>query len=91
MKHTPTDKPLDQLRPAQTPPAPGTDDPEPAMPLIKRNAIQCKNCGDVIESTHRHHYVTCSCGECSVDGGRDYLRVSCRTKDSFVPLFEFED
>lgn len=46
------------------------------MPLTKiiKNAIKCNHCGDVIESTHRHNFVTCSCGCCSVDGGLDYLR-----------------
>ena len=43
------------------------------MKIIK-NAIKCKHCGDVIESTYRHDFVTCSCGCCSVDGGLDYLR-----------------
>ena len=30
--------------------------------IIIRNAIRCKNCGDVIESTYRYEFVTCSCG-----------------------------
>lgn len=29
---------------------------------IIRNAIRCNLCGDEIESTDRHQYVTCSCG-----------------------------
>ena len=44
------------------------------MRKIIRNAIQCKHCGDVIESTYCHDFVTCSCGCCSVEGGHDYLR-----------------
>ena len=44
------------------------------MRKITRNAIQCKHCGDIIESTYRHDFVTCSCGCCSVDGGFDYFR-----------------
>ncbi len=44
------------------------------MYKIIRNAIQCKHCGDIIESTYRHDFVTCSCGCYSVDGGLDYLR-----------------
>lgn len=44
------------------------------MQKIIKNAIKCKHCGDVIESTRRHEFVTCSCGCCSVDGGLDYLR-----------------
>lgn len=41
---------------------------------IIRNTIKCKHCGDIIESTSCHNFVTCSCGCCSVDGGHDYLR-----------------
>lgn len=44
------------------------------MEKIFRNAIKCNHCGDVIESTYRHQFATCSCGCCSVDGGFDYLR-----------------
>lgn len=41
---------------------------------IKRNAIQCLKCEDVIESKFAHDFKTCSCGNVSVDGGKDYLR-----------------
>lgn len=44
------------------------------MQKIIKNAIKCKHCGDIIESTSRHHFAVCSCGRCSVDGGHDYLR-----------------
>lgn len=44
------------------------------MIRIKRNAIRCLKCGDIIESKSVHDFVTCSCGACSVDGGYDYLR-----------------
>lgn len=44
------------------------------MQKILRNAIKCRHCGDVIESKFCHHFATCSCGCCSVDGGHDYLR-----------------
>ena len=54
------------------------------MKIIK-NAIRCKICGDEIESTYRHDYVSCSCGACAVDGGHNYLRRSFKS-----PAF-FED
>lgn len=38
------------------------------------NRAGCQECGDVIESTDRHDYKTCSCGNISVDGGGDYFR-----------------
>ena len=42
--------------------------------MIITNKAKCKLCGNVIESKYRHDYVTCNCGEISVDGGKDYLR-----------------
>ena len=47
------------------------------MQKIIRNVIRCNHCGDVIQSSYRHNFVTCSCGCCSVDGGLDYLRRCC--------------
>lgn len=41
---------------------------------IIRNAIRCNICGNEIESTTRHDFVTCKCGACSVDGGHEYLK-----------------
>ena len=66
------------------------------MKKITKNAIQCKLCGEIIESTDRHLYVTCKCGACAVDGGHDYLRRSFRDKDCYtdlsvtVPLIEYK-
>ena len=58
---------------------------EKSMKIIK-NAIRCKICGDEIESTYRHDYVTCSCGSCSVDGGHNYLRRSFISSDCFEDI-----
>lgn len=44
-----------------------------------QNAAKCLHCGDIIVSRYRHDFVTCSCGDVSVDGGAEY------TKRSFVP------
>lgn len=44
------------------------------MIKILRNAIKCNHCGDVIESTSRHQFATCSCGCCRVAGELEYLR-----------------
>lgn len=66
------------------------------MRKIIKNIIQCKLCGEIIESTDRHQYVTCKCGACAVDGGHDYLRRSFRDKDCYtdlsvtVPLTEYK-
>ncbi|MBE5748506.1 MAG: hypothetical protein E7344_02620 [Clostridiales bacterium] len=58
--------------------------------VIIRNAIQCKKCGDIIESTYRHDYKTCSCGACSVDGGHDYLRRGFKREDDYIDLSEIQ-
>lgn len=42
--------------------------------VIVRNSARCLACNDEIESTHRHDFVTCSCGAIFVDGGTAYLR-----------------
>ena len=44
--------------------------------MIISNKIKCKSCGDIIESNNRHDFKFCSCGQCAVDGGRDYLTRS---------------
>ena len=55
------------------------------MKIIK-NAIHCDLCGNVIESTDRHQYVTCSCCACKVDGGHDYLRRCFKSKDCYTDI-----
>lgn len=54
--------------------------------MIIRNAIRCNICGEEIESKHRHDFVTCKCGSCSVDGGHNYLRRSFKSPDCFTEL-----
>lgn len=56
---------------------------------ILRNAIQCKKCGDIIESVSVHDFKSCSCGTCSVDGGHNYLRRCAKSLDDFIDLSEF--
>ena len=57
---------------------------------IIRNAARCNHCGDVIESTYRHDFKTCSCGHASVDGGHDYLRRCYASPDDYTDLSETE-
>lgn len=40
---------------------------------IIHNRVRCKKCLTVLESKHRHDFVSCPCGV-FVDGGHDYLR-----------------
>ena len=37
------------------------------------NAVKCKYCGDIIESTPEKEVVACSCGICEVSGGHRCL------------------
>lgn len=59
------------------------------MAIIK-NSIQCKKCGDIIESVSIHDFKTCACGACSVDGGHYYLRRCANSLDDFIDLSEFQ-
>lgn len=60
--------------------------PREEQKLLVRNAIRCNICGDEIESKHRHDFVTCKCGACSVDGGHDYLRRCFKSPDCFTDI-----
>ena len=58
------------------------------MMKIIKNSIQCKLCGDIIESKSRHDFVKCKCGSCAVDGGHDYLRRCATNGECFIELSE---
>lgn len=58
----------------------------PVKRTLLRNAAQCLECGDVIESTHRHDFRTCSCGNLSVDGGLSYTRRLFQEHTGFMDL-----
>ena len=66
--------------------------PTPATSLnkIKCNKAKCLKCGDIIESKHRHDYVSCKCGAISVDGGKDYLKRSWGSSADYMELSEYE-
>lgn len=57
---------------------------------ILKNAARCRNCGDVIESVHRHDFKYCSCGAIAVDGGTDYLRRLAASWDDFEDMSVYE-
>lgn len=58
---------------------------------IIKNQAQCLICGEIIESTHRHDYVTCKCGNLSVDGGKDYCRRSFKEMDTWIDISIWEE
>ena len=49
-----------------------------------KNRAKCKLCQETIESTHHHDYVTCKCGEISIDGGNDYHRGHANNWHNFL-------
>lgn len=56
-----------------------------------RNRAKCKLCNSVIESFHRHDYVTCSCEEIAVDGGNDYHKCMAKNWDNFLRLDDLDN
>ena len=58
---------------------------------IKRNIIQCRLCGDVIESKSVHDFVCCKCKSCFVDGGKEYARYGAKNLDNVILLTEYEE
>lgn len=42
--------------------------------VILHNRVKCLKCNTVIESKHRHDFVSCICGAIFTDGGKDYIR-----------------
>ena len=54
------------------------------------NKAQCRLCGDVIESFHRHDFVTCKCGAIFIDGGTEYIRRGGNL-EGIIDLSEWEE
>lgn len=63
-----------------------------ALPVtrVKRNVCGCLECGDIIESLYRHHFVQCSCGKLFTDGGKDYIRRGYNDESLVLDLTEYE-
>ena len=61
------------------------------MGKIIENSAKCLKCGDKIVSKHRYDYVTCSCGNVSVDGGLDYCRRSFKEMDTWIDTSIWEE
>ena len=59
--------------------------------MILRNSAKCLSCKEEIESRHRHDYVSCSCGNVSVDGGKDYLKRSVRDSSLYQDTSMYKD
>lgn len=58
--------------------------------MKSRNIARCALCSDIIESTYRHHFVTCKCGEINLDGGTDYRRALAKDLKNVLELSDEE-
>jgi hypothetical protein len=63
------------------------------MPIRQRevvvtNKCQCRLCGDIIESKHRHDFVRCGCGSIFTDGGKEYIRRGANSFDDIIDMSE---
>lgn len=57
---------------------------------IAENAAICHDCMGFIISKHRHDFVTCECGNLSVDGGHAYLKRCFNSIDSWSDASTFQ-
>ena len=55
------------------------------------NRAKCLKCGDIIQSNNLHAFVTCKCGNLSVDGGSWYAKRFVKEENSFEELSELFD
>lgn len=51
-----------------------------------RNRAKCKLCGDLLESFHHYDFVTCKCGEISIDGGQTMFKASAKDFNNFLRI-----
>lgn len=54
--------------------------------LHMKNRAKCKLCQSVIESFHVSDYVSCSCGEISIDGGDQYCHALAKNWENFLRI-----
>jgi len=59
---------------------------------IKRNRVQCLECGAILESKFTHDFQQCDCpNQTFVDGGQDYSRYGGIDLEKVVFLHDDED
>ena len=63
--------------------------------MTYRNRAKCKNCGDIIESTHQHDFVSCTCFRATskaMDEYRDaHFIISTKTSTIGGKSFTYND
>jgi tRNA(Ile2) C34 agmatinyltransferase TiaS len=55
-----------------------------------RNRAKCTRCNTVVESKHKHDFVTCKCGNLSVDGGLDYKKRTYNEAEQWLEVADDE-
>lgn len=58
------------------------------MKKLLINRAKCLLCNDIITSKHSHDYVTCKCGNLSIDGGIECPRRLYKKPNSYLDLSE---
>jgi hypothetical protein len=56
--------------------------------VVLRNRCQCRQCGDIIESSSRHDFVSCGCGAIFTDGGLSYIRRGAKDLNDIIDMSE---
>lgn len=56
--------------------------------VVLLNRCKCRQCNEIIESRHRHDFVSCSCGAIFTDGGLSYIRRGAKDFKDIIDLSE---
>lgn len=56
---------------------------------ILLNAVKCLVCEDIVQSTRRHDYRNCFCGNIVAGGGLDYIRRTFIT-DEYIEMSQIK-
>ncbi len=58
--------------------------------VLSKNSVKCLMCNTILESKHRHHFVTCGCkNQTFNDGGLSYNRVGGKDLSLIENLCEY--
>lgn len=55
-----------------------------------RNRAKCKLCSTIIESFHRYDYISCDCGEISIEGGADKFITGAKDYANFLRIDDLD-
>ena len=65
-------------------------DSKDLIKVLVVNSVRCLVCNTVLESKHRHHFVTCGCkNQTFNDGGLDYNRAGGKDLNLIEDLCEY--